>query len=620
MSENAKKFKQIALQAEPIRLYGRNLMVRDLFRVFAKQNAQKIPLLVLSTTEGRILSFLQDDVEDEELEGRQVSVKERRDLCPEWTEFKCNEEFLLLAPADSAEAAGIQEMLSGVLESVDANEQRNENLLKSLDVVQNAISICDREANIIFANRRYWEDFHINVKEKPLGMNINDITSKYGVNIKNFDPTNNGSFKMFDVLSEGEPALDWEVRLEFPKSGEPSQLVSNDMYPTKDERGNVTGIVEITRSRQQDLTTARKIVGLAADYTFADIIGSSTQIQQKIHIAKEYAKSDYSILITGESGVGKELFAQSIHNFSPKRKGPFVALNCANFPENLIESELFGYVAGAFTGASKKGGVGKFELANHGTLFLDEIGELPYHFQPKLLRVLETMTVTRIGSNQSIPIDVRVVAATNRDLREMVKNGFFREDLYFRLGVLNVDVPPLRDRKEDLLQLAEALLSQSKDPMSSKAKRLSADSEKILEAYDWPGNVRELRNVLSRAGILSRGEEISAETLKRCIDPTRIMETEAMQEEGGIASAAEKESISYDKVYQNYLDSLVENADAEDDEKLAEVLQESQKKLLEVLIRKALEYTGGNKKRAAELLRMSRKTLYNIMSREKWDV
>ena len=230
------------------------------------------------------------------------------------------------------------------------------------------------------------------------------------------------------------------------------------------------------------------------------------------------------------------------------------------------------------------------------------------------------MTVTRIGSNQSIPIDVRVVAATNRDLREMVKNGFFREDLYFRLGVLNVDVPPLRDRKEDLLQLAEALLSQSKDPMSSKAKRLSADSEKILEAYDWPGNVRELRNVLSRAGILSRGEEISAETLKRCIDPTRIMETEAMQEEGGIASAAEKESISYDKVYQNYLDSLVENADAEDDEKLAEVLQESQKKLLEVLIRKALEYTGGNKKRAAELLWMSRKTLYNIMSREKWDV
>ncbi len=269
--------------------------------------------------------------------------------------------------------------------------------------------------------------------------------------------------------------------------------------------------MEITRSRQQDVKTARKIVGLSADYTFDDIIGSSRKMQQQIHVAKEYAKSSFSVLITGESGVGKELFAQSIHNYSPRRKGPFIAINCANFPENLIESELFGYVAGAFTGASKNGNIGKFELANHGTLFLDEIGELPYHFQSKLLRVLETMTVTRIGSNQSLPVDVRIVAATNRDLRQMVKDGFFRDDLYFRLGVLNVDIPPLRNRKEDLLLLAEALLAQGKDPASSGAK-IERSFQKVLEAHAWPGNVRELRNVLNRASILAGSDTISEET------------------------------------------------------------------------------------------------------------
>ena len=621
MSDIKKKIQKIALKSEPIKLYGRNQMVHDLFQVFVKQTSRELRFLALSTTKGRILALIHDGVEDKTVVGRLIFTVDRQETCPELVEYKCSEEFILLAEANDSAAVEIQSLMSGVLESIDANERQNEELLKSLDVVQNAISIYDKDTRVLFANKRFCDDFHINAVDKPIGMKITDITDKFGLNFRSFEKTSSGRFKMFDVLNEGKEALDWEIRLEFTKSGEPSQLISNDMYPIKDEQGNVKGLVEITHSRQQDMRTARKIVGLSADYTFKDIIGSSMLIQQKIHIAKEYAKSSYSILITGESGVGKELFAQSIHNYSPKRKGPFVAINCANFPENLIESELFGYGAGAFTGASKNGSIGKFELANHGTLFLDEIGELPYHFQSKFLRVLETMTVTRIGSNQDIPVDVRVIAATNRDLRQMVKDGFFREDLYFRLGVLNVDIPPLRDRKEDLLQLSEALLVQGKDPAVASVKRLSEDAKKILVDYDWPGNVRELRNVLSRASILSGSDEISAEILSRCIDPSQKIEEPILFSPQSVLKPTAMSSISYDEAYRNYLDTLIETVgSAEDDVKLAAEIQESQKKILEILIRKALEYTKGNKKRAAEILCISRKTLYNILSRENWNV
>ena len=181
--------------------------------------------------------------------------------------------------------------------------------------------------------------------------------------------------------------------------------------------------------------------GLSAGYDFNSIIGYSQAIRDKINIAKQFAKSSANVLVTGESGVGKELFAQAIHNHSSRSKGPFVALNCASFPSELIESELFGYVEGAFTGASKRGQTGKIELADGGTLFLDEIGELPYYFQPKLLRVLETWTITKVGDSKPIPVDVRLVAATNRNLEKMVEEGLFRSDLYYRLQVLNVEIP-----------------------------------------------------------------------------------------------------------------------------------------------------------------------------------
>ena len=615
----ADEFIETALQSERIEICGRNLMVRNLFKSFLQESQEKPSLLVLSSVGGgRVLSFIKDGEEDEAPIGWCVAAEKRKKLSAQLKEFDCNGQFVIMTLDDVSIAEHLQGLLSGALSCFDENDQENGRILKALDIVQHAISVCDADAHILYANQRYWEDYHINVEDKPLGMSILDISDKFGVYFRSFEPTETGSYKMFDVIKNGEEAIDWEVRVEYTKTGEAPQLISNDMYPIKDEQGDVTGMVEITHSRQRDLKTVRNIVGLSAEYTFADIVGSSSQMQQKIHIAKEYAKSDYTILITGESGVGKELFAQSIHNFSPKRKGPFVALNCANFPENLIESELFGYVAGAFTGASKKGGIGKFELANHGTLFLDEIGELPYHFQSKLLRVLETMTITRIGSNQRIPIDVRIIAATNRDLREMVKNGLFREDLFFRLGVLNVDVPPLRDRKEDLIELSNALLLQAKDPNADKPKSISKEAENVLKAYDWPGNVRELKNVLSRASILSRGDEITADVLKRCLDLGQAQEPLLFGGEG--SSSSRKDALTYDDAYREYLLGIAAEAGDEDDEKLSIEIQESQRKLYEILINIALEHTNGNKKRAAEILQISRKTLYNIINREQLDV
>ena len=298
---------------------------------------------------------------------------------------------------------------------------------------------------------------------------------------------------MFDVLKNGETIANWEVRLDAQGSSDMPLFISNDMYPIFDDNGQVQGMIEISRYRDQDIKLIKNVAGLDANYSFDDIIGVSPIMKECIKTAKEYALSPYNILITGESGVGKELFSQAIHNYSMRRMRPFVALNCATFPENLIESELFGYVGGAFTGASKNGQIGKFEFANGGTLFLDEIGELPLQFQSKLLRVLETWTITRIGSTKSTPVNVHLIAATNRDLKKMVDEGTFRQDLYYRLQVLNVEIPPLRKRKDDLVALSEHFLRQNAVYGSGERKVLAPDAKYALMQYDWPGNIRELK-------------------------------------------------------------------------------------------------------------------------------
>lgn len=250
-----------------------------------------------------------------------------------------------------------------------------------------------------------------------------------------------------------------------------------------------------------------------AKYNFDHIVGESPKIKDSIQLAKRAAQSMSLVLLEGESGTGKELFAQAIHNHSNRNEGPFIAINCGALPKTLIESELFGYEAGAFTGAKTQGQPGKFELANGGTLFLDEIGELPLDSQTSLLRVLQDYTITRIGALKSLPIDVRIIAATNKNLQEEVQKGTFRLDLFYRINVIDIHIPPLRERPEDVEVLAQHYLLKLATKLGYPVLRLSPEVKQIFYEYTWPGNVRELINVLERAFHLIEKEVILPEHL-----------------------------------------------------------------------------------------------------------
>ncbi|MCK9454408.1 MAG: sigma-54 dependent transcriptional regulator [Sulfurimonas sp.] len=240
--------------------------------------------------------------------------------------------------------------------------------------------------------------------------------------------------------------------------------------------------------------------------------GSSKELESVMKFADKASKTDASILLLGESGVGKEVFASYIHNNSPRAKKPFVAINMAAIPDNLIESELFGFEKGAFTDASQAK-AGQFELANGGTLFLDEIGEMPYDVQAKLLRALQEKEVRRLGSSKDIKVDIRVISATNANLGEKIRDGKFRNDLYFRLNTIPLHIPPLRERRDEILEIAQEVLEQNCIKYEFELKVFSDEAKKQLLAYSWPGNIRELISVVERAVILSEGNEITPQEL-----------------------------------------------------------------------------------------------------------
>jgi len=238
---------------------------------------------------------------------------------------------------------------------------------------------------------------------------------------------------------------------------------------------------------------------LGENFTFDYIVGESISIKRAKELARKVSSSKSNVLILGESGTGKELFAHAIHNGSDRSKYPIIKINCGSIPTELFESELFGYESGAFTGAKKNGKPGKFELANKSTIFLDEIGDLPLSMQVKLLRVIQEREIERVGAVKSQKIDVRIIAATNRNLEEMVKQNTFREDLYYRLNVINMKVPPLRERREDIPLLAIYLLKKISSEMERHVTDISDEAMQALSLYDWPGNIRELENLIERA-------------------------------------------------------------------------------------------------------------------------
>jgi Nif-specific regulatory protein len=255
---------------------------------------------------------------------------------------------------------------------------------------------------------------------------------------------------------------------------------------------------------------------LGLKYNFEEIVGNSPQILSILELIASVADTDATALVSGESGTGKELIARALHYNSSRRDKPFITLNCAAIPENLLESELFGHVRGAFTGASESR-TGRFEAANHGTIFLDEIGDMPLNLQMKILRVLERKEIERLGSNKTLRVDVRVVAATNKNLREAIKEGMFREDLFHRLNVIGIDIPPLSERREDIMLLASHFTKRFWEQMGKPPLGIDPQCQRALENYSYPGNVRELENMLKRAVILCKGDMLSCEDLPRAV-------------------------------------------------------------------------------------------------------
>jgi two-component system, NtrC family, response regulator len=273
---------------------------------------------------------------------------------------------------------------------------------------------------------------------------------------------------------------------------------------------DVDNLVEAIKREDKVQQLTKKVSPVSTNVS--DFLGSSESLTKILHIAQKASKTDATILLLGESGVGKEVFASYIHKNSLRAKKPFVAINMAALPENLIESELFGFEKGAFTDASEAK-AGQFELANGGTLFLDEIGEMPYGVQAKLLRALQEKEIRRLGSSKSIKIDIRVVSATNANLLQKIKDGEFRQDLYYRLNTIPLSIPPLRERKEEILSIAQAVCLQNTQKYGFEEKTFSPEAQTELLEYSWPGNIRELISVVERSVILSEDNEIQKNEL-----------------------------------------------------------------------------------------------------------
>lgn len=297
-----------------------------------------------------------------------------------------------------------------------------------------------------------------------------------------------------NIITCNRNMTDQEVDIYTRKSKKTYLVTSRPIKGKGINKGTVLLLNEISRAQK----LVQRMSGARGNFTFSDLIGEEPAYLETVEFARKAADSTSNVLLLGESGTGKDVFAQAIHNTGIRKRGPFVALNCGAIPRELIASELFGYVEGAFTGASRGGKMGKFELASGGTIFLDEIGEMPLELQTSLLRVLETKTVTRVSGNDVIPVDVRIIAATNKDLSLEVSQGKFRQDLFYRLNVFAIRLVPLRERKEDINLLTQKIL----DNLSIKFEKPAIQPDKnvleLFSKYSWPGNIRELQNVLER--------------------------------------------------------------------------------------------------------------------------
>jgi transcriptional regulator of acetoin/glycerol metabolism len=315
--------------------------------------------------------------------------------------------------------------------------------------------------------------------------------------------------KLDQLMQTGSEIVDREMFIQGPQQ---KHKILCTLKPISDLLDKMHGYIMVFHEISRIHKIVHAMAGTQAKFTFRDILGSSEAIEEAKKLAMSAAERRSTVLLLGETGTGKELFAQAIHNASDRREYPFLAINCGAIPKELLESELFGYAEGAFTGAKKGGRPGKFELVDRGTLFLDEIGDMPSDMQVKLLRVLQTGEVCRIGEDFPISVNIRIIAATNADLKKQVAQGSFREDLFYRLHVFPIHIPPLRERQEDIPLLADHILSRSLKNAHS-AMEFSPEAREAMRSYAWPGNVREMENVIERGVNLSDGSTIQSKAL-----------------------------------------------------------------------------------------------------------
>lgn len=373
--------------------------------------------------------------------------------------------------------------------------QRNE---YSKSSTSDIVIMVDNSSTITFANDMFYESYN----HAPL----ETINSSLGSICPELEP-------LVPLISQGKRVMGRQVELVRPSMETEQYFV--DMSPINTNSKRLGMLITLYKGKAKAASAAAG--GNAARYTFGDLIGVSEPFVQLKRFAEEIAATPSPILIQGESGTGKELFANAIHCASQRRDKPFVAINCAAIPRDLIGSELFGYVGGSFTGASRTGAKGKFELADGGTLFLDEIGEMPVEMQSVLLRALEENTITRIGATKPINVDVRIITATNKDLPKCISEGSFRADLYYRLSVINLNMVPLRQRREDIPVLADYFLKHFAASNNKPMKGISTEAMTAMMEYAWPGNVRELRNAVERGVIVSKNGYIEAEDMPEVI-------------------------------------------------------------------------------------------------------
>ena len=446
-----------------------------------------------------------------------------------------------------------------------------EELLFYMDQIP-GLMIVDKSGELIYLSQQCADYMHLD-KEKSVGRHIEEVFPQS---------------KMMDIIHKREPIttdfyeaqgrISWSTRIPLNKSGKLIGVMEYDLFQEFDMMGafakrymNLNDELEYLKEEVKKLRTTK--------YTVDDIIGESKAIQHLRNQVRQAAKSNSTVIITGETGTGKELVAHAIHSLSLRCLRNFVRVNASGFPETLIESEFFGYEEGAFTGARKGGKKGKFELANGGTLFIDEINQMPFHLQPKLLRALQEHEIERVGGNETIPVDIRVIVATNENLEKKIKEKTFREDLYYRLKVIEIKTPALREIKEDIPVMIKAMIEKLNPMLGKDIKDVNPDAMKKLMEYHWPGNIRELKNSVERAMNYAETSNLRLEDFNF----------------GGL-EPHQQYSIQTIKGKQNPIEDM---------------RREIEKKM----IVEAIEYCSGNKSKAAELLKISRTLLHQKIKR-----